>query len=406
MRRQEIIRDFGRVFYLPNHDIKKSRIVPSFEFVKYKYFVDDNNQDQNKSKDFSWHSWLISIMPLTVILFILNIFAISMILHHIDSSNYENSSCISHTQCSTINSFIHSANNLNISWLLIICFFGAYIFTSRNLLRAVENFDLAPASFVSSAIHLLFALATAAVVVSAARSVSDSQDIFGIAISSTLVVSAFVIGFAPELGFRVLFRHANLRYYKKEDDRVYSSFKAIPLEIIDGVDHEVRTHLAEHNILSVQNLAMSNPIMLFVETPYGIYQTIDWVAQAQLCLSVGVKKLTLLWECGIRTIFDLERISQDTSPGGSEIRETVGKILLSSESDFGQQIKTSSDKKELENLTLSNIRIKLDDIHVQRLRQIWNHIESGLGPESKQLLPMRNIERYRTSFDSVAELLK
>jgi hypothetical protein len=92
-----------------------------------------------------------------------------------------------------------------------------------------------------------------------------------------------------------------------DDDRFNKITRITPLDALDGIDYATRFRLQECGIYDVQGLATYNPIMLHIESPYGIYQAVDWIAQAQLCHLVGIEKFLVLREMQIRTIFDLER---------------------------------------------------------------------------------------------------
>jgi len=182
--------------------------------------------------------------------------------------------------------------------------------------------------------------------------------------------------------------------------------------VIDGIDFFTRFRLEEANIFEVQNLATSNPIMLFVETPFGIYQLIDWIAQAQLCSVVGPERFLLLRHHHIRTIFDLERavLSLNTT---LEMQRMVGSILFAAtqrRAEFvtafnvklmtlekpvstGQELEKfdeqlakwlSTGEKEMKMLE-HLVRVMVDDLHVHRLRQIWKVMALRLGVEAAAL---------------------
>lgn len=168
---------------------------------------------------------------------------------------------------------------------------------------------------------------------------------------------------------------------KRVKDATKELQEELPLDTILGIDSYMKFRLAEFEIEDVQNLATTNPIQLFVETPYGLYEVIDWVAQAQLILAVGTKKTGELRALNIRTVFDLEKAMDN-----AKLKEQVGGILAKDylKPDMIAQSNTQDREVVGQNSSELNLNsvdyveaivaIIRDDLHVKRLRQIWDVI--------------------------------
>lgn len=217
--------------------------------------------------------------------------------------------------------------------VITFSFLGAYIFTLAYLLRSVSMFDLDGRLFFQSFRQIVGSVIGATVV----WRFGLALPFFGTSINPEIwSLIAFIIGFLPDGSIRYLFTALSsiewakpfTRFYKANDDRFSSITKSIPLDVIDGIDTYTRFRLEVNGIYEVQNLATANAILLHVETPYGLYQTIDWVAQAQLCTIVGPERFLAFRQFNIRTIFDLERATLGLR-STSQLRRIIGAILTS-----------------------------------------------------------------------------
>ena len=105
----------------------------------------------------------------------------------------------------------------------------------------------------------------------------------------------------PSLGLNVLIeRLPHWLRLKRDVPQAVEISRSFPLDLIDGIDLSIKFRLNQLEIAEVQNLATANPILLYIEAPYGLLEVIDWMAQAQLLAELGPERFLQARAAGIR----------------------------------------------------------------------------------------------------------
>ena len=266
-------------------------------------------------------------------------------------------------------------------------FLGAYLFQINYLIRATLNLELSALAFVRGALRLVIGMIVGVVLYRAMGALFGGapSNFAGRGVAAVLGAS-FVAGYAPDSALGRLYRWLRVRL-KRIDETAMAGARVVPVEIIDGIDSECAFRLQESNIHDVQNLAVVNPIILYAETPYGLFESFDWVLQAQLCLSVGPAAFQALKAHNIRTIFDLERaVLAEGAPDSYLV--AIGAILFAkADATFLTQVGlphlnpaiqanppivlNGEDLTNAAALVRHAVAIGGDDLHVHRLRALW-----------------------------------
>ncbi|HYI48752.1 MAG TPA: hypothetical protein VEX35_09845 [Allosphingosinicella sp.] len=258
--------------------------------------------------------------------------------------------------------------------VLSAAFLGGYLMTVRVLLRAVQNYELSQLTFLQTAVHLTFGMVSSMMLYHILRQTGVGALLGGgLDVFPGFLLLGFLGGYMPDLGIFYLFSKLQVRWLKTMNPRALELVAVVPLEVLDGIDYDVRYRLQEAGFYDVQNLAVANPLLMYVETPYTLYQAFDWVLQAQLCTAVGPETFRVLKEHRIRTSLDLERaVLGDDAP--DEFVLSIGALIFppSPGNQAGQPLSADSVRH--------GVMVMLDDLHVHRMRALWEHIFSQIRP--------------------------
>lgn len=399
--RQKIIRELEKYFKInpekpseatgpepvetpePRRRIDSDNLLHSFEFVKFKYHVDppgtkknDDNDRADAFADFPPHEWTIAALPLLVLLVIGNGAAATIVNVDLGTCGGQKllPACIMH--------FLTTYDVLRNA--LLASYLGAYTFMIRSFFQAINNFDLMPASFFGAFNNLVFGTLLPPILLSFLLAKAHPIP------PGLIIVTFFVLGYMPDAALRFLMSRSLVKYFKGERTLTGQKSESVSVEVLDGIDGFIRYRLSDFHISTVQNLATANPIMLFVETPYGIYEMIDWVAQAQLCESVGVERLYDLWDLGIRTIFDLERVALYDNWKDPRVLYALERALFETLQTRRPGLETTKTlvtppAEWKDDAIVANVRMRVDGLHTRRLRQIVVSVADQLGSHGRVL---------------------
>jgi hypothetical protein len=370
-RRQRVIADLSKSFF------ENADSLPILDYVKSKYNLHHANEPNT---DESFAALLISAVPYLVLSWLGFVLLLTPISHLLpDKGRYVSLLAPAFFWGDVANPA--DADLARFGLIIAVSFLGAYLFTAKVMMRAVQNYELSQLIILRCGAQLAAGVISAFVMYRTLYTFAGEVDIGNGTIATMSGVGvwiglAFFCGYVPDLGLTLAARRLRLSVMKAVDSEALKAIPAVPLEILDGITYDVRYRLDEANVADLQNLATANPLLLFVETPFGLYETLDWVLQAQLCLVVGSKRFVLLKQHNIRTVFDLERVVLgDDAP--APLVNMIGEILFSEPATVRP---TGGDGM----LDLDSVRYAvmtmLDDLHVHRLRQLWQYIYKQIGP--------------------------
>jgi len=183
-----------------------------------------------------------------------------------------------------------------------MAFLGAYIWGVQYILRRYSLNDLVPNVYYNFSLRMILSALIAVILYNAYEAVVGNDEVNVITDNRFVIwpIIALMIGMFPQRGLRWLTER--LPFVSPETS---DSVRDAPLEMIEGIESQDKQRLMEAGIDTCYDLAVVDFIPLFLNTPYGARQVIDWILQAKLCVycSSGMKDLRPL---GIRTILDLE----------------------------------------------------------------------------------------------------
>ena len=217
-------------------------------------------------------------------------------------------------------------------------FLGAYAFAITMLIRRFYQSDLRPSAYAGVVLRIVLVLLIVAVL----HQFFALSSTAGTALSSTEMVTAFVVGFFPLVGLQALQRVAS----KALQVVVPQLSPDYPLDQLDGLNVWYEARLTEEGVEDMQNLTTMNLVDVILHTRVPVGRLVDWVDQAFLLIHLepverkqlaeqrsagstatldvrsGVHTRIALRRVGIRTATDLLKAMPEPDNPSAALRAT------------------------------------------------------------------------------------
>lgn len=126
----------------------------------------------------------------------------------------------------------------------------------------------------------------------------------GVVVSEVAVLASFLAGIMPEMALRRMMEWVlqSLRGTSNPSGREDTP----SLERIEGIDMYTRMRLEEMGIYDAHGLVSTNPLYLYLRTPYHLLQVMDWIGQAFALIHLQPEQWKEARALGIRTAWQIE----------------------------------------------------------------------------------------------------
>lgn len=270
---------------------------------------------------------------------------------------------------------------------VVLGFLGAFFFSLQMLFQRYIARDLKASVFMHIAVRIwvvMILTMVIGVVLWAGRTNAPEAAPWG------LLAASFLVGIFPNVGLDLIKRAARPLGIKS-----HLTSPNVSLDKIQGLNLWHQARLAEEDIDSVQNLAMSDITGLIANTRLGIMRLLHWVDQALLIVHVGEDALERFHRAGIHTATDFEAVYVGQLPedehtkfyeremesymgqkGPSHVPEVPPGLLESlreaepKKSERNESIKTPGKDEGLEDRVRNMMIAICDDVNYQRLWKI------------------------------------
>ena len=180
---------------------------------------------------------------------------------------------------------------LNIPTAIFYGFIGSNLFVLYSIITRFSSVDISPTMILGMSYQII--LSTTAAYVLATLFLEQSDPAI-----------TFLVGFVPYADLATWFTNSARNKLGQKpliepDKEILKKKETENLYYLKGIAREDSLRLREEGIYTIQDLALSNPITLYLVTPFKMSQIIEWINQAYLHMFVGGQTMESFREMGV-----------------------------------------------------------------------------------------------------------